>query len=123
MIEAGFAPGSEMIWEHHYGAYWDLTQRTYREEMDPTYDGTVEAGFPFCASGTPYCDADYVYAARDRLQCPCVEDRGILGHERYGQRLCQRHELEVVSRKPGPRRQRQHDALERRTACVIAANG
>jgi hypothetical protein len=64
MIDAGFAPGSEMIWEHHYAVYWDLTQRTYREEMDPTYDMAVEAGVPFCASGTPYCDADYNYAAR-----------------------------------------------------------
>lgn len=64
MIEAGFAPGSEMIWEHHYFVYWDLTQRTYREEMDPGFDSTIEAGVPFCASGTPYCDADYDYQAR-----------------------------------------------------------
>ena len=65
MIAAGFAEGSEMIWDHHYAVYWDLTQRTYREEIDPDYDtALVEAGIPFCASGTPYCDADYVYAAR-----------------------------------------------------------
>lgn len=64
MIEAGFAPGSEMIWEHHYFVYWDLTQRTYREEMDPSFDGAIEAGVPFCASGTLYCDADYDYPAR-----------------------------------------------------------
>jgi hypothetical protein len=64
MLEAGFAPGSEFLWEHHYAVYWDLTQRTYREEMDPGYDGALEAGVPFCQSGLPYCDADYVYAAR-----------------------------------------------------------
>jgi hypothetical protein len=64
MIDAGFAPGSEMIWEHHYAVYWDLTQRTYREEMDPGYDANVEGGIPFCASGTLYCDADYAYFAR-----------------------------------------------------------
>jgi len=64
MIQAGFAPGSEFIWEHHYAVYWDLTQRTYREEMDPTYDGALEAGVPFCAPGTLYCDADYVYESR-----------------------------------------------------------
>lgn len=64
MIAAGFAPGSEFLWEHHYAVYWDLTQRVYREEVDPGYDGTVEAGVPFCASGTPYCDADYDYASR-----------------------------------------------------------
>jgi hypothetical protein len=61
MIEAGFARGSEMLWDHHYAVYWDLTQRTYREEMDPGYDATLEAGVPFCASGTLYCDADYDY--------------------------------------------------------------
>ncbi|HYC43389.1 MAG TPA: tannase/feruloyl esterase family alpha/beta hydrolase [Noviherbaspirillum sp.] len=64
IIAAGFAPGSEFLWEHHYAVYWDLTQRTYREEIDPTYDGTLEAGVPFCQSGTLYCDADYSYAIR-----------------------------------------------------------
>jgi hypothetical protein len=64
IIAAGYAPGSEFLWEHHYAVYWDLTQRTYREEMDPTYDGTLNGGVPFCASGTPYCDADYDYATR-----------------------------------------------------------
>jgi hypothetical protein len=70
MIAAGFARGSEFIWEHHYLVYWDLTQRTYREEIDPGYDGTLEAGIPFCQSGTPSCDADYDYAARP----PAVRD-------------------------------------------------
>jgi hypothetical protein len=64
MIAAGFAPGSEMIWEHHYAVYWDLTQRTYREEFDPRYDDPLAAGVPFCPSGTPGCDADYDYFAR-----------------------------------------------------------
>lgn len=64
IIAAGFAPGSEFLWEHHYVVYWDLTQRTYREEVDPAYDGALEAGIPFCPSGTPYCDADYDYASR-----------------------------------------------------------
>lgn len=64
MLEAGFAPGSEFLWEFHYQVYWDLTQRIYREEFDPSYDGAAEAGTPFCASGTPACDADYDYASR-----------------------------------------------------------
>jgi len=64
IIAAGYARGSEFLWEHHYGVYWDLTQRTYREEMDPTYDGLLNAGIAFCQSGTPYCDADYDYASR-----------------------------------------------------------
>ena len=62
MIRAGFAPGSEILWEDHYAEYWDLTQRTYREEIDPGYDGPLEAGIPFCPSGTPSCDADYDFS-------------------------------------------------------------
>lgn len=64
IIAAGYAPGSEFLWEQHYGVYWDLTQRVFREELDPTYDGVLNAGLAFCQSGTPYCDADYVYADR-----------------------------------------------------------
>ena len=71
IVAAGFAAGSEFLWDHHYAVYWDLSQRTYREEMDPTYDTTLlEAGIPFCASGVPYCDADYDYASRP----PAVRD-------------------------------------------------
>lgn len=79
MIEAGFAPGSEMIWDHHYLVYWDLTQRTYREEMDPGYDTTLEAGVPFCASGTPYCDADYDYFARPQVVKDAVAKVSLTG--------------------------------------------
>ncbi|MGW5431263.1 3-hydroxybutyrate oligomer hydrolase family protein [Streptomyces sp. NPDC004059] len=61
---AGFPAGSEFLWPYHYQVYWDLTQRIYREELDPGYDGATEAGTPFCASGAPGCDADYDYAAR-----------------------------------------------------------
>ena len=64
MLAAGFAPGSEFTWEYHYGVYWDLTQRLYREELDPSYDGALNAGIPFCQSGTPSCDADYDYSER-----------------------------------------------------------
>jgi hypothetical protein len=64
MIAAGFAPGSEFLWDDHYGEYWDLTQRTYREEFDPGYDGGLQAGIPFCQPGIPSCDADYDYASR-----------------------------------------------------------
>ena len=64
MLDAGWPAGSEFLWEYHYGVYWDLTQRTYREELDPSYDGGLAAGVPFCQSGTPSCDADYDYAQR-----------------------------------------------------------
>ncbi|GAA3125875.1 tannase/feruloyl esterase family alpha/beta hydrolase [Planomonospora alba] len=64
MYAAGFARGSEFLWPYHAQVYWDLTQRIYREEIDPGYDGDAEAGTPYCAPGTPACDADYDYAAR-----------------------------------------------------------
>jgi hypothetical protein len=64
MWDAGFEPGSEFIWDHHYGYYWDLTQRIYREEFDPSFDGPLNAGVPFCRPGAPNCDADYDYASR-----------------------------------------------------------
>jgi hypothetical protein len=64
IIGAGFVPGSEFLWPFHEAVYWDLTQRIYREELDPTFDGDLKAGIPFCASGTPNCDADYDYASR-----------------------------------------------------------
>ena len=64
MIDAGFEPGSEFIWDHHYAYYWDLTQRIYREEYDPGYDGALNGGIPFCRPGTPNCDADYDYGSR-----------------------------------------------------------
>ncbi|TLP56911.1 3-hydroxybutyrate oligomer hydrolase family protein [Microbispora triticiradicis] len=61
---AGFAPESDFLWPFHYQYYWDFTQRVFREEFDPAYDGDTEAGTPFCASGTPGCDTDYDYASR-----------------------------------------------------------
>lgn len=64
MLAAGFAPESEFLWEFHYFYYWDLTQRIYREEFDPGFDGDLDAGIPFCESGTPNCDADYDYDSR-----------------------------------------------------------
>ncbi|MQA63249.1 MAG: tannase/feruloyl esterase family alpha/beta hydrolase, partial [Actinophytocola sp.] len=64
MLDAGFAPGSEFLWAYHYAYYWDLTQRIYREEFDPDYDGPLQAGIPFCQPSTPSCDADYDYSSR-----------------------------------------------------------
>jgi hypothetical protein len=61
---AGFPAGSEFLWPYHHQVYWDLTQRIYREELDPAFDGPIEAGRPFCATGTPACDTDYDYTTR-----------------------------------------------------------
>lgn len=64
MLAAGYAPGSEFLWPYHDQVYWDATQRTYRAEFDPAFDGDLAAGIPYCVSGTPNCDADYDYASR-----------------------------------------------------------
>ncbi|WP_314172067.1 tannase/feruloyl esterase family alpha/beta hydrolase [Streptomyces winkii] len=67
MYDAGFPKGSEFLWPYFHKNYWDLTQRVYREEMDPDFDGATEAGTPFCAPGDPDgppCDADYEYGDR-----------------------------------------------------------
>ncbi|MEA2420918.1 MAG: hypothetical protein QOF55_17, partial [Thermoleophilaceae bacterium] len=80
MIAAGFAPGSEFLWNDHYGEYWDLTQRTYREEFDPDYDGSLQAGIAFCQSGTPNCDADYDYASRPQAVKDAVEKVSLHGN-------------------------------------------
>ncbi|SEG74156.1 3HB-oligomer hydrolase (3HBOH) [Thermomonospora echinospora] len=61
-----YPAGSSFLWPYHEQVYWDLTQRIYREELDPGYDGATEAGTPYCAPGTPACDADYDYASRPR---------------------------------------------------------
>ncbi|MEW9529111.1 tannase/feruloyl esterase family alpha/beta hydrolase [Microbispora sp. NPDC049125] len=64
MAAAGFSPETAFLWPFHYQYYWDLTQRVYREEFDPSFDGDAEAGTPFCATGTPACDTDYDYTGR-----------------------------------------------------------
>jgi hypothetical protein len=64
LLDAGFPSGSEPIWEFSYRSFWDPFQRILREEVDPSCDGDVIAGHPFCASGTVDCDADYDLASR-----------------------------------------------------------
>ena len=79
IIRAGFAPGSEFLWDFHYSYYWDLTQRIYREELDPAYDGDLKAGIPFCPSGTPNCDADYDLATRPPSVKQAIERISLTG--------------------------------------------
>ena len=79
MVAAGFVAGSEFLWQSHYEIYWDLTQRIYREELDPEFDGELSAGIPFCSPGTPRCDADYDYRQRPRSVHRAVERIGLTG--------------------------------------------
>jgi hypothetical protein len=79
VIAAGLPAESEFLWDFHYRVYWDLTQRIYREEIDPDWDGALAAGIPFCASGTPNCDADYDYASRPEAVHEAVEKIALTG--------------------------------------------
>lgn len=89
MLAAGYPAGSEFLWSFHHRYYWDLTQRIYREELDPHFDGATEAGTPFCAPGTSACDADYVYADRPREVADAVERIALTG--RIGKPLITLH--------------------------------
>ncbi|WP_048876503.1 3-hydroxybutyrate oligomer hydrolase family protein [Saccharomonospora saliphila] len=79
LVAAGFPEGSEFLWPYHHRYYWDLTQRIYREEIDPSFDGETEAGTPYCEPGSPACDADYDYAGRPREVHEAVERIGLTG--------------------------------------------
>nr|WP_233158198.1 3-hydroxybutyrate oligomer hydrolase family protein [Actinokineospora bangkokensis] len=85
----GFPEGSRFLWDYHHKVYWDLTQRIYREELDPTWDGPLHAGVPFCTSGTPTCDADYDYASRPRAVHAAVSRIALTG--RIGKPLITLH--------------------------------
>jgi hypothetical protein len=89
MWAAGFPRGSEFLWPYFHKNYWDLTQRVYREEFDPSYDGPTEAGTPFCAPGTPGCDADYAYEQRPTAVREAVAKTGLTG--RIGKPLITLH--------------------------------
>ncbi|EST33733.1 hypothetical protein N566_19205, partial [Streptomycetaceae bacterium MP113-05] len=90
MTAAGFPAGSEFLWPYHYAHYWDATQRIYREEFDPRYDGDREAGTPFCEPGSgPGCDADYVYPDRPHVVHRAVDRIGLTG--RIGKPLITLH--------------------------------
>ena len=81
MYRAGFKRGSEFLWPQHYTVYWDLTQRIYREEFDPRYDGDQKAGYPFCQDEEHIegCDANYHYKKRPERVKDAVERVSLTG--------------------------------------------
>jgi len=77
--EKVYPAASSFLWPYHEQVYWDLTQRIYREELDPDYDGDLQAGIPYCSPGTPRCDADYDYASRPRRVHQAVRKISLTG--------------------------------------------
>ncbi len=62
ILDAGFEPGSEFLWPYHNQVYWELTQRIYQAEFDPTFTG-----------------ADYDYASRPKQVHRAVERISLTG--------------------------------------------
>lgn len=80
MLAAGYPAGSEPLWQWHYLNQWDVLMRIVREEVDPDYDGSAQAGTPFCPEGTgPGCDTDYDYASRPASVHRTVERLALTG--------------------------------------------
>ncbi|MCE7011048.1 tannase/feruloyl esterase family alpha/beta hydrolase [Kibdelosporangium philippinense] len=73
-LAAGFDPASEFLWLYHKQVYWDLTQRIYRTELDPSYNGP---------------EADYDYASRPRAVHQAVSRISLTG--RIGKPLLTLH--------------------------------
>ncbi|MCW2606001.1 MAG: D-(-)-3-hydroxybutyrate oligomer hydrolase [Frankiales bacterium] len=64
LLAAGLPAATEAQWPAYAAIYWDLTQRIFREEFDPAFDGgTPTAGTPGCTKGVT-CDARYDYRKR-----------------------------------------------------------
>ncbi len=94
MIRAGFAKGSEFLWPFHHAYYWDLTQRIYREELDPTYDGALDAGVPFCRER----DAGLRRGLPLRLAAEVGQGRGALGPAHRPDRQADDHRARLARR-------------------------
>lgn len=93
MYDAGFEPGSEFLWGLHHDVYWDLTQRIYREELDPTLDGELEAGVTgTCSIVTEGCaTADIAYDLDERPQAVREALRGITLTGKIGRPMLSLH--------------------------------
>src|SRR3712207_5422987 len=62
MYAAGFARGSEPLWDYHEQVYWGLTQKTYRAQFDPAYD--------------PDCPGATAGTTLPEILAPCPRDAG-----------------------------------------------
>ncbi|WP_306319034.1 MULTISPECIES: tannase/feruloyl esterase family alpha/beta hydrolase [unclassified Streptomyces] len=78
MRRAGFPAGSEFLWPYHHKVYWDLTQRIYREELDPEYDGATEADYDYAKRPAQVQQAVDRIALTGRIGKPLITLQGTL---------------------------------------------
>ncbi|MBF6331252.1 tannase/feruloyl esterase family alpha/beta hydrolase [Nocardia transvalensis] len=77
IIAAGFAPGSEPLWDYHFKTYWGLTQRIYQQEFDPTYAGG-DADYDYAGRPTAVHEAVRRIELTGRIQRPLITLHGTL---------------------------------------------
>jgi hypothetical protein len=77
IIEAGFTPDSEFLWDYHYNNYWGVTQRIYREEFDPTYLG-AEAEYDYSKRPQEVKDAVARVSLSGQIGKPLITLHGTL---------------------------------------------
>ncbi|MEC3914318.1 tannase/feruloyl esterase family alpha/beta hydrolase [Nocardia sp. CDC160] len=77
IVAAGFDAESQPLWEYHDKTYWELTQRIYREEFDPTYAG-ADADYDYASRPRAVHDAVARIALTGRIQRPLLTIHGTL---------------------------------------------
>ncbi|MEU8143510.1 tannase/feruloyl esterase family alpha/beta hydrolase [Nonomuraea sp. NPDC048901] len=73
--QAGFAAGSEFLWPFHRQYYWEITQRLYQKELDPSYEG-APADYDYNAR-KPYAAVAKI-ALTGRITKPLITIHGTL---------------------------------------------
>ncbi|GAB2523270.1 3-hydroxybutyrate oligomer hydrolase family protein [Nocardia heshunensis] len=77
IVAAGFAAESQPLWEYHDKTYWELTQRIYRQEFDPSYTG-ADAEYDYPARPQSVHDAVARIALSGRIHKPLITVHGTL---------------------------------------------
>ncbi|HEU5469767.1 MAG TPA: tannase/feruloyl esterase family alpha/beta hydrolase [Actinophytocola sp.] len=77
LLAAGFAPGSEFLWDFHHRVYWDITQRAYRQEFDPSYTG-AEADYDYAGRPAAVHQAVHRISLTGRITRPLITLHGTL---------------------------------------------